>query len=42
MRLMISGSTEGWRRIRWRAPCGAFWKALQASKEKTYVAVAAP
>ena len=32
---MTSGGTERWRRMRWRAPCGAVSKDLLASKEKT-------
>ena len=32
---MTSGGTESWRRMSWRAPCGAVSKALRASKEKT-------
>ena len=34
-RSMTSGGTEGWRRMRWSAPCGAVSKALRASMEKT-------
>ena len=34
---MTSGGTERWRRMRWRAPCGAVSKALRASKEKNVV-----
>ena len=34
-RSMTPGGTERWRKIRWRALCGAVSKALRASKEKT-------
>ena len=34
-RSMTSSGTERWRRMRWRAPCGAVLKALRASKERT-------
>ena len=34
-RSMTFGGTERWRRMRWRALCGAVSKALWALKEKT-------